>query len=130
MTITRARELDRVFNDFFYGGRTEYTPVYDAVENDNHYVLTFELPGISEDSINLEVKDRLLKISVKKEDSTKQDNVKYLVRNRNSIEFEKSFKLPDDVNNEEVTANLNNGLLTLTINKREEAQPKKINIKS
>lgn len=130
MTITRTRDLDRVWNDFFYGGKTEYNPVYDAIENDNHYELIFELPGVEEKNIYLEVKDKILKLEVKGEASNKNNKIKYLVKNRNEMEFVKSFKLPEDVDNDKVSADLRNGLLTLKINKKEETKPKKIEIRS
>lgn len=128
--VRRDSNLDRVWDEFFYGSRTSSTPDYDVTESDSGYSLYFDLPGVEEDRINLEVKDRVLTLEVKKDDIKDKEEVKYLVRNRKKAGFTKSFKLPEDVNPESVDAEFQNGVLTVGISKKEEVKPKRITIKS
>lgn len=130
----RDEVMDNVWNNFFGGDQVtqKFSPTYDVIENDSSYALSFEIPGTPEDSINIEVKDRELVLEVKdetlKKSSDEETSDKYLVRNRKLKAFKKVFKLPEDVNPEEVTADMKSGVLTLTINKKEQVQPKKIKV--
>ncbi len=130
----RDEVMDNVWNNFFGGDQVtqKFSPTYDVIESDSSYALSFEIPGIPEDSINIEVKDRELVLEIKdetlKKSADEENSDKYLVRNRKAKAFKKVFKLPEDVNSEEVTANMNSGVLTLTINKKEQVQPKKIKV--
>lgn len=128
--VRRDSDLDRVWDDFFFGNRVSYTPDYDVTESDNEYTLSFELPGLEEDNINLEVKERLLTLEVKRDKVKEENEIKYLVRNRKHLEFSKSFKLPEDVDSDNVNAEYKNGVLAVNISKKEEVKPKKITIKS
>ena len=130
----RDDAIDNVWNNFFGGDRVidKFSPIYDVVETNEGYTLSFEIPGVEEDKISLEVKDRELILEVKDEEiknANEDDKDIYHVRNRKSKAFKKIFRLPDDVNSDDVTANMKNGVLTLVINKREEVQPKRIEVK-
>ncbi|MBN2617913.1 MAG: Hsp20/alpha crystallin family protein [Spirochaetales bacterium] len=132
MMTLRYRDdvMDNVWNNFFGASSVErFSPVYDVVESNLNYVLSFELPGVEEDIISIEVKDRELTLEVKEPElkNEAEDNKdKFLVKNRRSKNFRKVFRLPEDVNPDAVVANINSGVLTLTIDKREQVQPKKI----
>ncbi len=132
MMTLRYRDdvMNNVWNNFFNGDRVErFTPVYDVIETEKEYNLVFELPGIGEDLIGIEVKDNILNLEVKNpEKSEDEKELQYLVKNRKEKVFTKGFKLPADADSEGIDAKMKDGLLTLTINKREEMKPKKITI--
>ncbi len=134
MMTLRYRDdvMDNVWNSFFGTDRVveKFLPAYDVVEKANIYELTFELPGVDEEKINLEVNNRELTLEVKDQDTKNEEenSDKYHIRNRKAKNFKKVFKLPDDINTDDVTAAMKNGILTITIGKREEVLPKKIQV--
>ena len=80
------------------------------------------------------LKDRVLAISSVKEAEAEEkktdDGQEYLIRERRSSSFERRFTLPEDIDVEKVEANFKNGVLSITIPRRPEAQPRQIMIKS
>jgi HSP20 family protein len=136
----RDEVMDNVWKNFFNDSRVEsFSPVYDVVERESGYELSFEMPGIEEDDISIEVKDRNLTLEVKRAEVDKKvdekevkESVKefYLMKSRKPKFFKKAFNLPEDVDSEAVTAGMKLGILTLNIGKKEQVQPKRITINS
>ena len=89
-----------------------------------------ELPGLSDNDIELNVEDNILTLSSKKEESTEEKMDGYLIRERRNHEFARTFVLPKDVERDKVKAEFNNGLLVVSIPKKPEAKPRKIDVKS
>ena len=126
------RRMDTLFTDYDRGalstGRTLWPKVnmYDA---DAKVVLEAEVPGVSKDDIDITVSQDVLAISVKR---TAEVPESYSVhrRERGAIQFARSFTLPDKVDPEKVGAELKHGVLTITLEKAPEAQPKKITLKA
>ena len=128
-------DLDRVFGNVFnedYSLSRTY-PRVDIREDDGNYVLEAELPGLTEKDIEVKVEDNLLQISSgdsdKSDKSEKKEGNGYLVRERRSASFHRSFVLPREADREKIEAGFKNGLLTLTIPKTESAKPKQIEVK-
>ena len=105
------------------------TPRVDVKEEDNSYVLEMELPGCCEKDVSIELDRKNLKISSVK-DEEKKENVKhkYILKERRVSSFERNFTLPSDVDSDSITANFKNGILTVTMQKREIEKPKRIEI--
>lgn len=123
-------DFDRVFGSLFDGEpRWAHTPAVDIREEDDKYVVEAELTGLTEKDIDVKVQDNLLTISSKKSDEKEQQKHGYLLRERRSSMFSRSFVLPKDADRERVAATFKNGLLTLDIPKTPAAQPKSIEVK-
>ncbi len=109
-------------------------PRVDVRETAEAYVMDMDLPGLSEKDVEINLKDRVLSISsvqeAEREDKKKEDEAEYLIRERRSSTFSRRFTLPQDINPEKVEANFKNGVLSITIPRKPESQPRQIAIKS
>lgn len=118
------RMIDRIFSDTpIWEARI---PAVDVREEKDRYVLEAELPGLTEKDIEVKVEDNLLTISSKKDEKREEKRNGYLIRERRSSAFQRSFVLPTDVDKENITAQFKNGILTLDMKKLASAQPKSI----
>ncbi|MCL2230221.1 MAG: Hsp20/alpha crystallin family protein [Treponema sp.] len=108
-------------------------PAVDIQETENGYVLAMDLPGIDEknidvhvDGANLTIASRTASEEEKKPEETGQGA--FLLRERKSSVFSRSFKLPENADPGAVNASFKNGVLNLEIRKRAEAQKRTIQI--
>ena len=106
------------------------SPAVDLRENDAQYLMEVELPGLAEKDIEVKLESNLLTISSRKEEKTEEKKNGYLLRERRSAHFSRSFVLPEDVEREKIAAEFKNGILTLTFPKVPAAQPKTIEVKA
>jgi HSP20 family protein len=147
-TIQNAlSDFDRYFESFFgdsvfcHASRGfSHLPAVNIRETEKSYVLDMELPGFDEKDIEIHVDGSSLSISSNQEerkDSKGDGTAKgdkgsadgtWILRERRVNSFSRSFKLPENANPEEVTAEFKNGIVTLEINKRAEAQKRLIQI--
>ena len=115
-------DFDRFFDDF--ARPADFRPVRaDISENDGAYIIKASLPGFEKDDISVEVKDDVLTISAsrKAEEEEKSDNGYY----RKEIydgSYKRSFDV-SEVNQDGITAEYKNGILSLTLPKKEAAEP-------
>lgn len=110
-------------------------PKVDVKEGKDSYILQMDVPGKTEKDVNIELKHNVLTISSVEETETKDDKKKkndgkYLVRERTYSKFERSFTLPEDVNGEKISAQVKDGILTVTMPRHALAEPKHIAITS
>jgi len=122
--------LDNFFNTGFELNENHHYPSVDVKEETDKYIVEADLPGINEKDIEVKVEDNLLTISSKQNEERKESKKGYLVKERRSYHFSRSFVLPRDVDKEKIDANFKNGVLTLTVAKSPAVQPKQIEIKT
>ena len=110
------------------------TPRVDVVEGENHYELTAELPGFRKDDVTVQVKDGVLELVAAPEETPAPaeaaPETRWLIRERRQTSFQRSFKLPRDVDGDAIEAAFRDGLLVLTLPKKEEAKPRVVAIKA
>lgn len=107
--------------------RLEVTPASRVDESDDAFTLTVELPGVGEQDIELTVENRTLSVSAENTVQSFKDHT--LVLNEiPEIRFRTAFDLPDRVDTAGIKAANKNGLLILTLPKREEVKPRRIAI--
>ena len=105
-----------------------WAPPVDIYENGDNLVLKAELPGVNPEEVEIRVEDNTLYLKGERkfEKEVKEQNYHRVERSYGT--FTRSFSLPNSVDADKVTANYKDGVLTLTMPKKEEAKPKTIKI--
>jgi HSP20 family protein len=105
-----------------------WRPVVDIYEQDDAYVIKAELPGVEKKDISVELKGRTL---VVKGERTSENEVKeghYYRRERTFGKFQRAFSLPEALETDKIKAEFKDGVLRLTVPKREEVKPKQVTV--
>ncbi len=105
-------------------------PFVNVYDNQDNLIVIAEMPGVNKDSININLLENTLTLSGVREENELNSETTVLRRERSTGQFEKSFRLPVIVEKNKISANLTDGLLTITLPKSEEAKPKQIAIHS
>ena len=148
VTLYRPRVLENVLSEFdgyidsffrnSFLNRSERVsnrlPSVDVREIDSAYMIEAELPGFEEKDIEIRVDGNTLTIESRKESEKKEEPAEkagggnYLIRERSLSSFSRSFKLPENTDQESITASFSNGILSMEIAKKPEAQKRVIQI--
>lgn len=133
MTLREA--MDRLFDDAFtrplsMAGNNWAVPAVDMYQTDNEVVVKAALPGIKADEVQINVTGEVLTLKgeVKQKEEVKEKA--YHIREQRWGMFERSIILPTDVVADKARADFENGILTITLPKAEEAKPKTITVKA
>ena len=126
-TNRSSSSLMDLFDEFersVFGENGRRLPAFstDIRDEGDHYLLEAELPGFQKEDIDLDVKDGFLTISASREESGETKQGGYLCRERRSGSFSRSFSL-EGIQEDGITASYNNGVLELTLPKRQEVLP-------
>ncbi len=107
---------------------TQFAPAVNIYEDDTTISIEAELPGIDEKDVSINLENNVLTISGERklEHEEKKENFHRIERSYGR--FTRSFTLPPTVDTEDVNAEFSNGVLKITLNKKEEATPKQIKI--
>jgi HSP20 family protein len=124
------RQLERVFDESSYQqSAAGVFPLINLTEDKDSYYVRAELPGVKGDELNIQVTGNNLAISGERKIDTEEEGAKYHRREREAGTFSRMIGLPGEVNTEKVEANLDNGVLSISIPKAEVAKPKQITVK-
>ena len=129
--------LDRFFNeavpafgqDFgveFFGNNSY--PKVDVKDYDDKITIEAEIPGLDKDDVSVDLESQVLMISGGKREIKNEENARYIRKELKRSSFKRSFKLGDNLNVKKIQADFNNGLLLVTVPKREKDEPKKVKI--
>jgi HSP20 family protein len=145
------REVDRMFEDFGRGfgmwrpfGRSMLgpssafegvwgkAPAVDVCERENEYEITAELPGMDASNVDVKLSEGVLTIKGEKEEQKEEERKDYHISERRYGSFQRSFGVPEGVDDDKVQASFEKGVLTIKLPKHPEAQKleKKIQISS
>lgn len=126
-------QFNRLFNESYRNhadesAMTAWAPAVDIYETPNELVVKADLPDVDEKDIDVRVENNLLTIRGERkfEKSVSEDN--YLRVERTYGTFSRSFSLPNTVNPEAIAAEYKNGVLKVTLPKREESKPRQVKV--
>ena len=132
------RAFDRMFKEWprmgslttdFFGGElfprtTVASPRVDVSEDDKAYQIEAEMPGVEEKDVDVTIKDGHLTLRGEKKTEREEKKKDYHMTERSFGSFQRSFRLPSDVDAEKIKAEFAKGVLTLTLPKTAEAKSK------
>ena len=125
---------DSLFNDFFRdefpvsfrNGAVLKSPAVNIAETEDSYRIEVAAPGLTKGDFEVKVDKDLLTISAKREAKNEDEGETYTRREFSYVEFTRNFHLPETVNAEGIAANYDNGILHITLAKKEEAKPQPV----
>jgi HSP20 family protein len=124
------KRLNSIFNDFVGPDTSSasFVPAVDVYEDAEKLVLKLEIPGVKQDDLDIRLENQTLVITGERkfESTEKAENFHRIERRFGS--FVRSFTLPQTVDSESVTASMDAGVLTISLAKKAEAQPKQIKV--
>ncbi len=130
------QDMDRLFEDFFGESRGSFfatqegylAPAIDMIETKDALVARLEMPGIDPKEMEIGVTGDVLTIAGEKRQEENKEGENYLFAERRWGAFRRSFRLPSWADAEKIDAQFKNGVLELTVGKRDEAKPKAIQV--
>jgi HSP20 family protein len=112
------------------GQSSTWMPAVDVWETDKEIVLSFDLPGIPEDKIAVELEENVLTVSGERERIQEHSNDRFYRFERRYGSFSRSVTLPTGVNEDSIQADYSDGVLEVRVPKPEEQKPRRIQIGS
>ncbi len=112
------------------GSTSTWLPPVDAWETERELVLSFDLPGIAEDKISVELEDNVLTVSGERERDQEETGDRFYRYERRFGTFSRSVTLPQGVDEDAIQADYRNGVLEIRVPKPEEQKPRRIQVGS
>jgi HSP20 family protein len=110
------------------GASSTWLPTVDVWETEDELVLSFDLPGVTEDDVAVELEDNVLTVSGRRERASEHSSERFYRFERRFGTFSRSVTLPQGVQEDAIQANYENGVLEVRVPKPEEPKPKRIPI--
>ena len=128
-----AERMPSVFDDFFKPwnewfdnggilGRTMNVPAVNITENKDAYMVSLAAPGLKKDDFKIAVEGNMLTISSEKEETKEEKDKKFTRKEYSYSSFSRSFTLPEEINKEKIDAKYEDGVLKLSLPRKEEAK--------
>ena len=128
-----SERMPTVFEDFFKPwnewfdngglfGRTMNIPAVNITEQKNDYLVSLAVPGMKKEDFKIDVDGNMLTISSEKEETKEEKDKKFTRKEYNYSSFSRSFTLPDEVNKEKIDAKYEDGVLKISLPRKEEVK--------
>ncbi len=98
-------------------------PAVNIRETDDEFVMEVAAPGLEKSDFNVFVEDGILNVEVNKEVEEKEEDKNWRRYEFNYMQFKRSFQLPESVDTQKIDATYKNGILTISLPKKDEAKP-------
>jgi len=129
-------DLNRVQREFeksFFGPRTrnaDFAPAVDVHEDAERLVLRAELPGVKREDIEVSIDANVITLRGERKLEKEEQGRRYHRVERSYGTFVRQFQLPSNIDSANIDAQLTEGVLTVSLNKKQELKPRKIDVKS
>jgi HSP20 family protein len=125
--------FDRMFSDWsvpsLWIEENVVVPAFDITENEKEYVISGEIPGIDPKDLEVTLTDGILSIKGEKKQESEEKEENYHRIERHYGSFQRSFRLPKNIQRDELDAKYKDGILRLTLPKSKESEVKNIEVK-
>jgi len=126
-------QMDRLFDNFYRTFESDKDlasdyPVVDIKETKDDFIIKAEVPGMSKDDIKINISENTVTIKGEKKEEKKENDINYHRIERRFGSFQRSFSLTSPIDSDKIKASCKDGILTITIPKKEESKPKEIPI--
>ena len=136
LTLNKAMErMPFVFDDYFkpwnewfdngnsnIWGTAMNIPAVNITEHKDAYEVSLAVPGMKKDDFKIDVAGNMLTISSEKEETKEEEDKKFTRKEYNYSSFSRSFTLPEEINREKINAKYDNGILKISLPRKEEAK--------
>ena|SRR5688500_13305382 len=124
--LTDLLDVDRFFgNQPLFRGERNKMPAVNIKEKDNHYEIDIAAPGMKKEEFKVEMDNNILTISAEHKQEKKEEKENYTRREFSYETFSRSFELPATINDNAIEAHYQDGILKLTLPKKQEAMNNK-----
>ncbi len=127
-------DFDRIVDSFLrptYANTVNFQPSCDVNETKDHYLISFDMPGVKKEDIKIEVRDNELVISGERQRHLKQEEGEASIRHERMYgQFERAFTLPTTVAADKIEAHYENGVLNVALPKAEATKARTIQIQT
>ena len=123
-------DFDQLFENAFAVEGEKFIPAVDVSESEEYILISFDLPGMEEKDVKVELENNQLTVSGERVREFKEEKSMTRFSRRQFGQFTRSFQLPDTINSEKVEADYSNGVLKVLLPKKEVTKPKKVEIKA
>lgn len=114
-------EMDKFFDGFPAWDIETWIPASNIREEEKSYEIELAVPGMKKENITLEIEGHVLTVSGKNQEAKKEEKKTFLRREYQSNTFTRSFSLPDDANEDKITSHYEDGMLKISIEKKNTA---------
>lgn len=111
-----------VFDRFLTDEKVTWMPAVNIMERENDYKIDLAVPGLDKKDFNIEVENNLLVVSGERKEEKVEEKDKVTKREFHYGSFKRSFTLPETADSDKINATYNNGVLTVSVAKKEEAK--------
>lgn len=128
------KDLNRLFNielddEDSTVATSDWVPAVDIAENDEHFLIEADVPGVDPKDIEVSMDNGVLSIKGERKSEVKEEKEGYTRVERSHGSFYRRFSLPESADPENISAKSNKGVLQIRVGKKEVAKPKKISVK-
>lgn len=126
--ITMQEKMNKIFDDSYKINSGDWSPAVDIMENSEEILIIAEVPGVSEETMDIQVTEGILSMKGEKKFPKEKQSDNYYRLERSYGKFNRSFAIPAAVDQTNVKASLKDGVLKILLKKKQDNSPKVIKV--